>query len=134
MADQIVISIAGIRQFDDCELIFQKLDKVIAKLEKPLKEILVSDESGIAAIVRQYCKVREYRCRVVKTDWEANGDLGAVKRNQELLANAKLMVFFTDKTDKYVSQFIDRALADRVHTKVFPIIRTENTYTYTEEA
>lgn len=133
MSDQINVAVSGIRQFDDCEIVFDKLDRILGKLSKPLHEILISDEAGIAAIVRQYCKAREIRCRVVKTDWENNGDLAAIKRNQELLQNSKLLIVFNDGKDPYVARFVDQALTDRVHTKIFTVIRTEGTFHYTEE-
>ncbi len=133
MSDTIVVSVTGIKMFDDCETVFDKLDRVLGKLEKPLKEIVVSDENGIGAIVRQYCKAREIKCRVVKTDWENNGDLAAIKRNQELILSSKLIIVFTDKNDTYVNKFIDQAFADRVHTKVFTITKALKSFEFKDE-
>lgn len=133
MSDTIVVSITGIKMFDDCETVFDKLDRVLGKLEKPLKEVVVSDEKGISAIVRQYCKARDIKCRVIKTDWENNGDLAAIKRNSELISSAKLIVVFTDKNDNYINKFIDQAFADRVHTKVFTVTKALKSFEFKEE-
>jgi hypothetical protein len=133
MTDSIIVSVAGIKMFDDCETIFDKLDRVLGKLEKPLKELVISDENGVSAIVRQYCKARDIRCRIVKTDWENNGDLAAIKRNQELILNAKLVIVFTEPNDTYVNKFIDQAFADRVRTKVFTLTKALKSFEFKEE-
>lgn len=133
MTDNIIVSVAGIKMFDDCETIFDKLDRVLGKLEKPLKELVISDENGISAIVRQYCKARDIKCRIIKTDWENNGDLAAIKRNQELILNAKLVIIFTEPHDVYVNKFIDQAFADRVHTKVFTVTKAQKSFEFKEE-
>lgn len=113
------IGVIGISKYSDAEVIKKKLNKVsiIKDIEDEANlEFIVSDDSGVCALVRDWCEDKKISCTVIQTAWDLEPKNAGTMRNGDIIKDSSYILFFTDGKNTYIDSAVETA---RVKKKDF---------------
>lgn len=113
----IKIIIAGSRDFNDYELLKEKMDSLIKIKEKT--EIVSGTARGADLLGEKYAKENSIQIKRFPADWNRFGKSAGYKRNEEMAKYADACVCFWDGKSRGTKHMID--LAERNNLKVIVI-------------
>ncbi|MGB5710021.1 MAG: DUF2493 domain-containing protein, partial [Waterburya sp.] len=107
--ETVKIVVAGSRDFNDYDLLQQKLDAYIAPLIKQGKkiEIVSGMARGADKLGKKYAAVRGYQLERFPADWEKHGKSAGYRRNEEMANYVDAAVIFWDGQSKGTKHMID---------------------------
>lgn len=129
----LTIGVVGIHKFDDHAFVERKLNVALNQLVSGLKTFVVTEDRGVAALVRSFAERTDRKCKVYSADWDRNGKQAGYLRNQEVVAASDQLIVFYDGKCPYTKDVIDRAMMARRMLKIINVTPTERTYTFGDD-
>ena len=107
----IKVIIAGTRDFDNYELLKQKMDKILAARVRNNEEIIIVSGTarGADKLGERYARERGYAIKRFPANWDKNGKRAGYIRNEEMAKYADACVCFWDEASKGTKHMIDLA-------------------------
>jgi hypothetical protein len=107
----IKVIIAGTRNFDNYELLKQKMDKILAGRVRNNEEIIIVSGTarGADKLGERYARERGYKIKRFPADWDKNGKRAGYIRNEQMAKVADACVCFWDEQSKGTKHMIDLA-------------------------
>jgi hypothetical protein len=107
----IKVIIAGTRNFDNYELLKQKMDKILAGRVRNNEEIIIVSGTarGADKLGERYARERGYKIKRFPADWDKNGKRAGYIRNEQMAKYADACVCFWDEQSKGTKHMIDLA-------------------------
>lgn len=112
MAALVSVSVLGITEFDDQELVNKKLDKVLGQLGKTVKDVITTSDKGVMANARNYCAAKAVKCKVLDIPWK-EGAAARPQTNEKAITDSRVVVIIWDQKCPHVRKLIDRAMGLR---------------------
>lgn len=113
------VIVAGSRDFNDFELLTQKLDQLFAN-RKPTR-ILSGAARGADTLAIEYAKLRDIPCRKFPAQWRRWGRRAGMIRNREMLEHADALVAFWDGESRGTKHMIDIATEAEIEIRIIRI-------------
>lgn len=116
----IKVIIAGTRDFDNYELLKQKMDKILAARVRNNEEIIIVSGTarGADKLGERYARERGYTIKRFPADWDKNGKRAGYIRNEEMAKYADACVCFWDETSRGTKHMIDLATRYKLALRV----------------
>ena len=116
----IKVIIAGTRDFDNYELLKQKMDKILAARVKNNEEIIIVSGTarGADKLGERYARERGYTIKRFPADWDKNGKRAGYIRNEEMAKYADACVCFWDEASRGTKHMIDLATRYKLALRV----------------
>lgn len=130
----VVLTIAGMTQYDDFNFLKMKVDKFIENISEPLREILTTEDRGVASLGQLYASTINVKSRIFAADWDKEGKSAGFQRNTRLVAASDKIIVFHNGKCNYSKDLIEKALAARKLIKIVQIEPTQQSYTLPEVA
>ena len=107
----IKVIIAGTRDFDNYELLKQKMDKLLAgRVRNNEKIIIISGTArGADKLGERYAREKGYKVERYPADWNKYGKRAGYIRNEQMAKVADACVCFWDEQSKGTKHMIDLA-------------------------
>lgn len=112
------IIVAGGREFDDEELLFETLDNILRKREPSEVQIVSGCARGADKLGEKYAEARGIDVKRFPAQWDIHGNAAGPIRNEEMAEYANACVCFWDGRSKGTNDMIKRAKAHSLRTKV----------------
>ncbi len=105
------VVIAGSRDFDNYELLKQKMDKILSKRIANNEEIIIisGTAKGADKLGERYAKERGFKIERYPADWNKFGKRAGYLRNEQMAKVADACVCFWDGQSKGTKHMIDLA-------------------------
>lgn len=113
------IIIAGSRDFNDYELLKEKMDTVIANFPTERLEIVSGGARGADALGVRYAQERNLNYCIMLADWDEYGPSAGMIRNRNMALRADYLVAFWDGKSRGTSNMIDTMKKINKHGEVF---------------
>lgn len=116
----IKVIIAGTRDFDNYELLKQKMDKILAARVRNNEEIIIVSGTarGADKLGEKYARERGYTIKRFPADWDKNGKRAGYIRNEEMAKYADACVCFWDEASRGTKHMIDLATRYKLALRV----------------
>lgn len=116
----IKVIIAGTRDFDNYELLKQKMDKILAARVRNNEEIIIVSGTarGADKLGERYARERGYTIKRFPADWDKNGKRAGYIRNEEMAKYADACVCFWDEASRGTKHMIDLATRYKLALRV----------------
>lgn len=116
----IKVIIAGTRNFDNYELLKQKMDKILAARVRNNEEIIIVSGTarGADKLGERYARERGYTIKRFPADWDKNGKRAGYIRNEEMAKYADACVCFWDEASRGTKHMIDLATRYKLALRV----------------
>lgn len=116
----IKVIIAGTRDFDNYELLKQKMDKILAARVRNNEEIIIVSGTarGADKLGERYAKERGYTIKRFPANWDKNGKRAGYIRNEEMAKYADACVCFWDEVSRGTKHMIDLATRYKLALRV----------------
>lgn len=108
-AEMIKVIIAGGRDFNNYELLRQKMDSVLRNRQDEEIIIVSGKARGADALGERYADERGYRVSEHPADWDRFGKAAGYIRNKEMAKEADALVAFWDGKSRGTKHMIDLA-------------------------
>ena len=107
----IKVIIAGTRDFDNYELLKQKMDKILAGRVRNNEEIIIISGTarGADKLGERYAKEKGYKIERYPANWNKYGKRAGYIRNEQMAKVADACVCFWDEQSKGTKHMIDLA-------------------------
>jgi hypothetical protein len=107
----IKVIIAGTRDFDNYELLKQKMDKILAARVRNNEEIIIVSGTarGADKLGERYARERGYKIERYPANWDKHGKRAGYIRNEQMAKVADACVCFWDEQSKGTKHMIDLA-------------------------
>ena len=128
------IGVVGLRDFNDPQHVFDKLDKVLSGSEYEGKHIVIysGGATGIDDIVEDYVLYHNTRPNVsferLDADWDNLGKAAGFIRNGKIVESVSRVFAFWDKVSRGTKDTIDKALKARKPVRIFAVKRMDSRY------
>ena len=136
MTSPIKIIVAGGRDFDDWEYLYDTLDNVICApievlmglghpvtgeipTETPKVQIVSGGAKGADALGEEWSRVDGHDLIVFPADWEKHGKAAGAIRNKQMAEYADVLVAFWDGKSKGTKNMIDTALSEGLDVHIY---------------
>jgi hypothetical protein len=110
--------IAGGRDFNDYELLKEKVDYILSNKPKDNIEIVSGTARGADILGERYAKEKGYKIMEFPAKWGQYGKSAGYKRNEEMANYASHCVCFWDGESKGTKHMIDIAKRERLNLRV----------------
>ena len=116
----IKVIIAGTRDFDNYELLKQKMDKILAARVRNNEEIIIVSGTarGADKLGERYARERGYTIKRFPANWDKNGKRAGYIRNEEMAKYADACVYFWDEVSRGTKHMIDLATRYKLALRV----------------
>jgi hypothetical protein len=111
------IIVAGGRDFDDEELLFDIMDKILNKREPHEVQIVSGKAKGADRLGEKYAAARGIDVKEFPAQWDVHGVAAGPIRNEEMAEYANACVCFWDGRSKGTNDMIKRAKAHGLRFK-----------------
>lgn len=107
----IKVIIAGTRDFNNYELLKQKMDKILANRVKNNEEIIIISGTarGADKLGERYAREKGYKIERYPANWDKYGKRAGYIRNEQMAKVADACVCFWDEQSKGTKHMIDLA-------------------------
>lgn len=107
----IKVIIAGTRDFDNYELLKQKMDKILAGRVRNNEEIIIISGTarGADKLGERYAREKGYKIERYPANWDKYGKRAGYIRNEQMAKVADACVCFWDEQSKGTKHMIDLA-------------------------
>ena len=107
----IKVIIAGTRDFDNYELLKQKMDKILADKVRNNEEIIIISGTarGADKLGERYAREKGYKVERYPANWDKYGKRAGYIRNEQMAKVADACVCFWDEQSKGTKHMIDLA-------------------------
>ena len=107
----IKVIIAGTRDFDNYELLKQKMDKILAGRVRNNEEIIIVSGTarGADKLGERYAREKGYKIERYPANWDKYGKRAGYIRNEQMAKVADACVCFWDEQSKGTKHMIDLA-------------------------
>ena len=107
----IKVIIAGTRDFDNYELLKQKMDKILAGKVRNNEEIIIISGTarGADKLGERYAREKGYKIERYPANWDKYGKRAGYIRNEQMAKVADACVCFWDEQSKGTKHMIDLA-------------------------
>ena len=107
----IKVIIAGTRDFDNYELLKQKMDKILAGKVRNNEEIIIISGTarGADKLGEKYAREKRYKIERYPANWDKYGKRAGYIRNEQMAKVADACVCFWDEQSKGTKHMIDLA-------------------------
>lgn len=107
----IKVIIAGTRDFDNYELLKQKMDKILAGKIRNNEEIIIISGTarGADKLGERYAREKGYKIERYPANWDNHGKRAGYIRNEQMAKVADACVCFWDEQSKGTKHMIDLA-------------------------
>lgn len=102
------VIIAGGRDFNDFDLLKQKMDKLLSNVIGDIA-IVSGMARGADSLGARYAALKGYALYNFPADWDKYGKSAGYRRNEEMARNADALVAFWDGKSKGTKHMIDIA-------------------------
>jgi len=102
------VIIAGGRDFNDFDLLKQKMDKLLSNVIGDIA-IVSGMARGADSLGARYAVLKGYALHSFPADWDKYGKSAGYRRNEEMARNADALVAFWDGKSKGTKHMIDIA-------------------------
>ena len=102
------VIIAGGRDFDDYDLVFSTMDKLLQNITEPIT-IVCGMARGADTLGERYAISKGYEVARFPADWGKFGKAAGYKRNEQMAQNADALVAFWDGSSRGTKHMIDLA-------------------------
>ena len=113
------VIIAGGRDFNDYELLCQKVDKILSRQIYSDIEIVSGAAKGADKLGEAYAEERGYKITRFPADWGTFGNSAGYRRNVEMAVYGDALIAFWDGISKGTGHMIDIA---RTHSLLIRIV------------
>ncbi len=103
------IIVAGGRNFNDYNLLKEKLDFLTSKLKKEKIVIVSGGASGADSLGERYAKERGFSLESFPAEWNKYGRSAGYRRNVQMALNSDALVAFWDGKSKGTEHMINIA-------------------------
>ena len=103
------VIVAGGRDFNDYELLRNKLDFLLQDKEKSAVEIVSGTANGADKLGERYAFANSIQVKCFPANWEAFGRSAGYKRNKQMAEYADALVAFWDGKSKGTEHMINLA-------------------------
>lgn len=111
------VIIAGGRDFDNSNLLTERMDHYLSKLDDNI-EIVSGCANGADSIGEIYANNRGYRLKKFPADWNKFGKGAGFKRNVEMAKYADALIAFWDGSSRGTNHMINIAKKERLQIKI----------------
>lgn len=102
------VIIAGGRDFDNYELLKQRMDFLLSETAEPI-QVVCGQARGADQLGQLYAKERGYEIRYFPANWEYYGKRAGMLRNEQMAQNADALVAFWDGESRGTKNMIENA-------------------------
>lgn len=110
------LAVIGSREFNDFDLLCQKLDALMQRKEITL--IISGGARGADSLAERYARDRGIPTQVLKPDWEKFGKSAGFRRNMDIIEACEACIAFWDGESKGTLHSIGLAKKKGVPVKV----------------
>lgn len=103
------VIIAGGRDFNDYNLMIDKLDDIFANLKPIDVEIVCGEANGADKLGKRYGREHDCKIKSFPANWNEYGKSAGYIRNEEMAKYADAAVIFWNKSSKGTKHMIDLA-------------------------
>lgn len=103
------IIVAGSRDFDDYDLLCEKMDRFVRRLDKGKTVILSGGAKGADRLGERWAYENGITVEVYRADWDKYGKAAGMIRNSEMVENASALVAFWDGESRGTADTISKA-------------------------
>jgi hypothetical protein len=118
------IIIAGGREFNDLDLMTNKMDFFLSKATNMDIEIVSGAARGADLLGEEYAKLRNYPVKQFPADWDKFKKGAGYKRNTEMAEYANALIAFWDGKSRGTMHMINIAKKKGLQVKVVEYIPT----------
>ena len=113
------IIIAGGRDFNDYNLLKEKIDNIISDKRKTHQIYIVSGKArGADSLGEKYANENGLNIMEFPADWDKHGKSAGYKRNLEMAENADALIAFWDGESRGTKHMIDIAKEKNLLTRI----------------
>lgn len=113
------IIIAGGRNFNDYNLLKEKVDNIISNKRKTHQIYIVSGKArGADSLGEKYANENGLNIMEFPADWDKHGKSAGYKRNLEMAENADALIAFWDGESRGTKHMIDIAKEKNLLTRI----------------
>ena len=113
------IIIAGGRNFNDYNLLKEKVDNIISDKRKTHQIYIVSGKArGADSLGEKYANENGLNIMEFPADWDKHGRSAGYKRNVEMAVNADALIAFWDGESRGTKHMIDIAKEKNLLTRI----------------
>lgn len=119
------IIISGGRDFDDYDLLCEKVDRFILMSHEKISDILIvsGKAKGADLLGEKYALENNIECKTFIPKWDELGKSAGYIRNYEMIKYAKedkgVLIVFWDKKSKETKHCIDNAIKEKLTVIVY---------------
>jgi hypothetical protein len=117
------IIIAGGRDFNDYNLLCQKVDKILSKQNEI--EIVSGTAKGADKLGERYAEERGYKIKRFIPDWNFLGKSAGYIRNEEMAQYADALIVFWNEISKGTKHMIDLAELYKLKIRIIKYKKNE---------
>jgi hypothetical protein len=112
------VIIAGGRDFNDYELLKEKVDYILRNRQDEDIEIVSGKARGADSLGERYAKERGYKIKEFPADWDTHKKAAGYIRNQEMANYAGHCICFWDGQSRGTKHMIDIAKREKLNIRV----------------
>lgn len=113
------IIIAGGRDFNDYNLLKEKVDNLISEKRKTHQIYIVSGKArGADSLGEKYANENGLNIMEFPADWDKHGKSAGYKRNVEMAENADALIAFWDGDSRGTKHMVDIAKEKNLPTRI----------------
>ena len=117
--EQFRIIIAGGRDFNNYELLCEKMDYLLQHVKETKQVVIISGKArGADALGERYALEHGFSVQEFPAQWDKYGKSAGYKRNITMADNADAVVAFWDGVSKGTKHMIDTATARKLKLRV----------------
>jgi len=117
------VIVVGSRTVSDRAYVFEALDRVLARLDPRLIEIVSGTARGADRLGEAYAAARGLPLRRFPADWARHGRAAGFRRNEAMAAYATHLVAFWDGRSRGTRHMIETARRAGLRVRVLPAAR-----------
>lgn len=109
MKNKLNVIVAGGRDFNNYQLLSDKLDHLLSSVDKKDVILIVGGAKGADTLGKQYAEDNGINYQVMNADWDTHGKKAGVLRNIEMAKVANALVAFWDGESSGTKHMIEEA-------------------------
>ena len=91
---KIKVAIVGSRDFNDFDLLKDKINPIFLKLEWQIDSIVSGGARGTDSMAEKYAKDNKISTIIYRPDWEKHGNSAGIIRNRTIIQSSDLVIAF----------------------------------------
>lgn len=110
--------VSGGRDFNDYNLLKNKLDYYLSNQDKNSITILSGHARGTDLLAEKYAQEKDLNLKIFPADWDKHGKSAGFIRNNEMIKEADILVAFWDGQSKGTKHAIDSAKKKNIPIRI----------------